>query len=272
VRDSKGDVPHRGSTTDTTVTASGTAAANERVEVYDGNTSKGTASVGGTGNWSHAVANLGLGSHNLKAVAKYSDEPSSNVRSFEVKSPIPEFVLDPSQISLSGRLYVPQTNNPVFPPSWPAGTTARRVPSGGVPPYTYTSSNEGVVRADNNGNIFSRSNGSATITVKDSANPPNTKSYPVSVSGVIKVHHLGNNTYSAAQQTAASKGLRLPSRDELHAMGAQYPNSTWAWGGIFWSTTAAPGFYKNVCVELVPRVGDWHLSTLPGHSLNVLAL
>jgi hypothetical protein len=238
VRDSKGEVGNGGTTTDTSVTASGNAAASEQVEVFDGAKSKGTASVGTGGNWSHAVSGLELGSHSLKAVAKYGDRESSNVRTFTVKSPVPEFVLDPSQVTLGGRLYVPYGRLDIDPLSWPAGTTSTRTASGGVAPYTYQSSNAEVARVNSSGTIYARGNGTATITARDSAG--NSKSYPVNVTGVTPTRYFGNANYPNARSTAASAGMRLPTWDEIYAMNAQY-GDRWPWGHHFWTTTGVPG-------------------------------
>jgi len=250
VRDSKGEVG--GSTTDTTVTASGKAAPSEQVEVFDGNTPKGKASVNGNGDWSHPVSGLALGAHSLKAVAQYGSSPASNVRTFTVVSPIPPFVLDPSIVSLNGRVYR-LAGYGTEPVSWPGGTTYTRVPSSGARPYTYTSSNPSVVYVNANGTIFSNRNGSATITVRDAQG--RSGSYGVNVSNVIEVVGLGRSNWNNANSAAASRGKRIPSHDELNQIAAMYLGR-WPMGdALYWSTTPGAGLYTKRCKNLAS--GGW---------------
>ncbi|TDV54569.1 hypothetical protein EC919_104307 [Pseudomonas graminis] len=219
VRDSRGEISQGSTTTETTVTASGTAVANAQVEVFDKNASKGTTTAGGGGAWSLSVG-VALGSHSIKAVGKYADNPSSGTRDFNVVSPIPDFVLDTSPVSLNGRLYRSNSDLSVDPQTWPTGTTAVRVPSSGAAPYSYTSSNPAIARVGSDGKVYSVTNGSATITVRDSANQSG--SYTVNVSGVVVVYTLSNSTYSQAKKDAAANGKRLPNMSELQAIYDQY--------------------------------------------------
>jgi hypothetical protein len=255
VRDSRGEIAQGGTTTEITVTASGTAVANEQVEVFDASTSKGTTAVGGTGGWSLAVA-VALGTHSIKVVGKYADSPSSGTRDFTVVSPIPDFVLDPTPVSLNGGLYRSNTNLSVDPLTWPAGTTAVRVPTSGAPTYTYTSSNPAVARVDSNGVVYSVTNGSATITVRDSAG--RSGSYTVTVSGVVVVYTLSNATYAQAQRDAAANGKRIPNMNELRAIYnqfgngrfPQYPDRLYSW------STDGAGLFKNATKNLVTGAED----------------
>ncbi|AZL72819.1 Ig-like domain repeat protein [Pseudomonas oryziphila] len=266
VRDSRGEVANGGSTTDTSVTASGSAAANEQVEVFDGNISKGTTTVNGAGNWSRAVTGLAIGAHSLKAVARYSDGMSSNTRSFTVRQP---FALDPSTVNLSGRVYLLPGYPHLTPAPWPAGTTYRRVPSSGVAPYSYTSSNPLVVSVDANGTVTSRGNGSASITVRDSQG--NSGTYTVIVSNVIHVIGLGRDSFTNASNAAASRGKRLPNLDELNQIYAAYAGR-WPMGNsLYWSTTAGTGINRRRCKNLV--TGGWQdLSAGWGSHSNIVAI
>ncbi|QKF51747.1 hypothetical protein [Pseudomonas graminis] len=250
VRDSQKEISNGGKTTETAVTVKGNAAANQQVEVFDNSTSKGKVSVTGAGEWTQSVSGLALGGHSIKAVARYGDEPESNVRTFTVESPVPPLVIDPSTVALSSKLYRPTADLSVDPVSWPANSTSRRTPSSGAPPYTYTSSNSAIVKVAGDGTIYSQSNGNATITVRDSQG--RSGSYPVSVSGVILVHLLGNTTYKAGLKLAAANGKRIPSLGELREIHAQYGNR-WPQGEArfySWSTDGA-GLYKNWVKNLV---------------------
>ncbi len=247
VSDSEGDVEQGGTTTETTVTASGTAAANEQVEVFDGTTSKGKTAVGGNGSWSESVS-VALGDHSLKAVGQYGSNPASAVRQFSVISPVPEFVLDRSPVSLNGRLYGLAGYPGHAPLSWPPSTTYQRSPSNGVPPYRYSSSNDSKVIVDNSGKIYSVSNGTATISITDSAG--RSGSYSVTVSNVTMVYGLGQETFKAAEKVASGRGLRIPSLDELRGIHAQYGVNFPMGNSRYWSSTSA-GLWLNYAKNLV---------------------
>ncbi|MCF7530909.1 hypothetical protein [Pseudomonas petrae] len=248
VRDTKGEIAQGGTTTETTVTASGTAVANAQVEVFDGGASRGTTAVGGTGSWSLSVS-VALGSHSIKAVGRYADNPSSGTRNFTVVSPIPDFVLDSSPVSLNGALWGLAGYPGHEPLSWPAGTTLVRIPSSGVPPYVYSSSDDTKVQVNNNGRINSVSNGVATITVQDGQGRRG--SYNVTVSNVTMVYGLGNDTFKGAQKTAASRGLGIPSLDVLNSIWSQYGNTFPMGEKPYWSSTSAPGILMNYTKNLV---------------------
>ncbi|UST75840.1 hypothetical protein NF675_07045 [Pseudomonas siliginis] len=85
VRDSKGEVAAGGTTFDTSVTLSGKALANQKVEIFDGITSKGQVTVDASGNWSKVISGLSFTAHPIKARALYGTQPESAVRSFSVE-------------------------------------------------------------------------------------------------------------------------------------------------------------------------------------------
>jgi len=243
VRDSKGEVG--ASTTDIAVTASGKAAPSEQVEVFDGATSKGKAPVNGNGDWSHPVSGLALGAHSLKAVAQYGSSPASNVRTFQVTA---RFVIDPSVMTLNGRLFVPASRLDVLPHRWPAGTTSRRSPSAGTAPYTYRSSNPGIATVDAAGTVYARTNGSTAITVTDAAG--GSGSYQVNVSGIIQCVGVGKPDYKGAQNAAAANGAWIPSMGELREIYDLY-SGIWPQGNLqYWSRDAG-GLWKNWTKNLV---------------------
>lgn len=87
VRDSNGEVPEGGTTQDTTVTLSGTAPGDMRVELFDHDTiSHGVADVAGNGMWMRAVTGLADGSHRFTVKGLYGSEPVSPARTFIVAS------------------------------------------------------------------------------------------------------------------------------------------------------------------------------------------
>lgn len=85
IKDSKDqDIPANGSTVDTTVTVTGTAAANESVEVFDNAASKGRPQADANGVWTLTLNGLAAGPHAIKAVAQYGNGGESAVQSFTV--------------------------------------------------------------------------------------------------------------------------------------------------------------------------------------------
>nr|GEY35281.1 hypothetical protein [Tanacetum cinerariifolium] len=248
VRDSKAEVPQNGTTVDTTVAVTGTAAPSQQVEVLDGNTSKGSPPVSAAGTWSLSVAGLSLGGHSVKARALYGEKPESNVRSFTVKSPVPDFVLDTSTITLSGWLYVPSDHPEVLPIAWPGGTSSTRTPTNGVPPYSYSSSDTSRVRVDNNGTVFARYNGTATITVTDKAG--RSGSYPVRVTGVEIASSFGYNRYPRGKDDAEAAGYRIPNLAELAAIHAMY-GANWPQGNDWSWSSDAQGFGRQYVRNVV---------------------
>ncbi|RON69315.1 Ig-like domain-containing protein [Pseudomonas fluorescens] len=65
----------------------------------------------------------------------------------------------------------------------PVGTVAKRPVSGGVPPYTFSSSDKNIASVDAQGTVRSVGNGEATITVRDSAGQ--SKTYRVVTDNII---------------------------------------------------------------------------------------
>lgn len=147
-------------------------------------------------------------------------------------------VFDSSTVFLGARTYL-IPGNPEVLPAFSAGNSIRRAASGGTPPYTYSSSNTGVAVVDATGYVTVRGNGSATITVRDSSSPAQTRSYPVSVSNIVLCYGLWNGNYNTISNSARNQGMRLPSLDELRALSAAYGNR-WPMGSAFyWSNTLA---------------------------------
>ncbi|MET0124953.1 MAG: hypothetical protein ABW209_05575, partial [Pseudomonas caspiana] len=143
---------------------------------------------------------------------------------------------DTSPVSLSGKIYL-IPGSPDVLPTFPAGTTVRRIASGGQAPYVYRSSDALIAHVDENGLTSVRGNGTASISVTDALGE--TKSYPVTVSGVIQCMGLGSGKYAQMTAAAAGKGARVPSIDELNQIFNTYGNR-WPMGnGLYWSSTVA---------------------------------
>jgi hypothetical protein len=78
------EIPHNSTTTATTVTLSGKAVNSQRVEIFDGATSKGTAPVSANGDWSKEVTGLSLAAHSFTAKGLYGSNPVSAARTLTV--------------------------------------------------------------------------------------------------------------------------------------------------------------------------------------------
>lgn len=78
VSDSQGDIPEGGTTEDTAVTLSGSAAADQDIELFDlGAISHGIANVDSAGLWTRAVTGLADGNHRFTAKGLYGNGPVS---------------------------------------------------------------------------------------------------------------------------------------------------------------------------------------------------
>ncbi|WP_434707910.1 hypothetical protein J3P75_19850 [Pseudomonas sp. R1-1] len=84
VRDSVGEVTQGGTTFDTSVTLSGKASPNQKVEIFDGVTSKGDVLVDANGNWTLPLTALSATAHSITVKALYGSNPVSAARTFTV--------------------------------------------------------------------------------------------------------------------------------------------------------------------------------------------
>ncbi|WP_460135447.1 hypothetical protein [Pseudomonas sp. S1_E04] len=146
-------------------------------------------------------------------------------------------VFDGSTVYLRSRTYL-IPGNPNVLPAFHSGNSVRRTATGGTPNYFYTSSNPGVAVVEaTTGYVTVRSNGSTTITVRDSSSPAQTRSYVVFVSGVVLCYGLGSGTKTDIDARARSQGLRVASLDELRELSTAY-GSRWPMGNAaYWSST-----------------------------------
>ncbi|WLG54541.1 hypothetical protein PSH77_17815 [Pseudomonas extremorientalis] len=187
---------------------------------------------------------LGLRNNSVVTVALAVTFNGSEERSDAIPFPSTQYNIrltsplnfDQSAVTLSARTYIlPGTPNIL--PTFGAGNSITRRASGGTAPYYYSSSTS-VAVVDGGGLVTVRGNGSATITVRDSSVPAQTRSYTVYVSNVVQVYGMGRNTFRNISTAVANAGLRMPSLDELrainHAYGARWPMGyAWYWSGTF---------------------------------------
>ncbi|EKG32551.1 hypothetical protein [Pseudomonas avellanae] len=147
-----------------------------------------------------------------------------------------ELVLDTSPVTLAGKIYL-LPGSPDLLPNFPAETTVQRQASGGHAPYRYASSNALVVSVNSNGLASVRGKGTATITATDALGA--TKSYPVTVTGVIHCVGVGSGSFSQISKASANNGARIPTIHELVEIYTLYGNR-WPMGnGNYWSSTVS---------------------------------
>lgn len=143
---------------------------------------------------------------------------------------------DTSPVTLGGKVYL-LLSYPDLLPAFPANTTVQRTATGGQAPYTYSSSDVKIAYVDGNGLTSVRGNGTATIAVTDALGQ--TRSYPVTVTGVIQCLGFGSGRLAQIKAAAANQSARVPSGEELNQIFNAYGNR-WPMGnGMYWSSTVA---------------------------------
>lgn len=178
------------------------------------------ASEGGTATLSYLVSRAG-----------------TQTESHQLQLSVREGLLfDTSPVALPGKIYLIPGRRDVLP-AFPTGTTVQRTASGGHPPYTYTSSDPDVAQVSEDGLTSVRGNGNATITVTDAAGE--SRSYGVSVTGVIECEGVGAGSLTQMTNAASAVGGRIPNINELIEIHNAYGNR-WPMGNAnFWSSTFA---------------------------------
>ncbi|MFJ2362064.1 Ig-like domain-containing protein, partial [Pseudomonas fluorescens] len=164
VENDKGEEILEGATTKSTViTLKGSASKGQKVQIKDGTTVKGDADVDPTtGLWEWTMTDLSVDDHHFTATALYGEGKISEARTLKIiPNPI---IIDPATMVLGG---VRLINDYGWARKPTTNTVIRRVATGGVAPYTYTSTNSAIASVSNNGTVTGFRQGSTTITVKD---------------------------------------------------------------------------------------------------------
>jgi hypothetical protein len=116
-----------------------------------------------------------------------------------------------------------------------------RTATGGVPPYTYSSNNPGAISVNAGGRVHITAAGTATITVRDSAQPAQTASYNVTVNGSFRrCRFVGTGQWHSMVSAAAAWGGVLPNFSIAVELSGQY-SGRWPSMGNIWTTEQAPG-------------------------------
>ncbi|KDD67842.1 hypothetical protein V466_17005 [Pseudomonas mandelii PD30] len=208
------DIPQGGTTVETAVTLSGKASNGLKVQILDGAVEKGDAIADPiSGIWIKKVTDLSVAPHSFTAKPMYGNGVPSAARTFTVTSGL---IVDTTPLVLNGaNISIAGTTLTWTRRSDPAGTVATRPATGGRPPYTYETSNALVASVDGNGVVRSTGNGTATITVRDSADQ--SKVIPVTASNVQRLTHNSNRlNYDQYLQWAASlRAHPLPATDVI---------------------------------------------------------
>jgi hypothetical protein len=233
VKGASGPVDNGGTTTDTTLTLSGTATPNTNIEILDAGVPKGTAAVDGNGSWTTVAIVFVVGGHSLTA-RRVGGTLVSDPWTLTVNTATPPLNFNTSPATLNGVTYFERTwgRLPAFPP----GAIVTRQASGGVPPYSYSSSASNIAVVDQLGTVTVRANGSTVITVRDSASQ--SKSFSVTVQNVFDIVFVKHSNWNNAG-TGHPAGGHLPSLAEFRTFKTQYGVTLpfgWEW---YWTSEAA---------------------------------
>ncbi|URL58101.1 hypothetical protein IM816_16100 [Luteibacter flocculans] len=131
---------------------------------------------------------------------------------------------DTRPVYLDGEAFI-ITQRPDILPRFDGSNSITRTAFGGRPPYTYTSSNTAVAVVSSTGKVTPRANGTAIISVKDSAGQR--AEYQVTMTNVLQVRYAGNMPYQTALDDLASRGERMPISGDIGNMqlvfGSRWP-------------------------------------------------
>ncbi|MBN3865723.1 Ig-like domain repeat protein [Pseudomonas frederiksbergensis] len=251
VRHSGGELGHGGTTKDTAVYVSGTVTPFYSVQLFLNNAHMQTLPSNAYGQWSSNPLAIPLGPNTAYARAVATGQ-QSGARSFTRVVPLAPLIFNTNPVTLSGKTYI----LPAYPNVLPAFNPSNSVhhpATGGQPGYRYASSNPGVAQVDGTGLVTARGRGTATITAFDAANQ--SKSYTVTVTGVIHCIGLGSGVWATANSHAAANGARLPSLAELQEIFVAF-GGRWPMGNHhYWSTDASnfwwPWAKARTCQNLV---------------------
>ncbi|WP_338475175.1 hypothetical protein [Pseudomonas khavaziana] len=167
-------------------------------------------------------------------------------------------VFNQATVYLNTRTYL-LAGYPNVLPNFGAGNSIRYEASGGTRPYYYSSSNTSAAVVDGSGLVTVRGNGYATITVRDSSVPAQTRSYLVHVSNVVHCYGLGRDTFRNINARAAGMGVTLTNLDELRAISNAYGNR-WPMGnGWYWSSTFSHSFFF---------INNYYFLDIPGNGVG----
>lgn len=228
VTNSEGSLSNPATTSDPLLTLSGAASASEVVVILKNGKIIASASAPG-GFWSISLIADSDPAENSFTARVGTELSRPWIITIEQ---VDELLIDSSLMILDGKLIHGWDLEPTTPP---VHTSQERTAIGGVPPYTYGSSNATVAYVKpSTGLVFSVGNGSATITVTDQRG--SLTSYPVTVSNVLQIFTTNLTAlYQTCANQAASRGGHILTLQEWREFFYAYrPNHTgipseWCW-------------------------------------------
>ncbi|WP_176471626.1 hypothetical protein [Pseudomonas sp. Irchel s3h14] len=259
------DIPPGGTTIETSVTLTGTASKGQKVDVLDGTDSKGQPRADvNTGGWTQLVSGLTVAAHSFTAKALYGSGQTSDARTFTVTSLL---TIDPTPMTLSGaHLTIVGTGLDWEHQGTPPNASAQRKATGGMPPYTYKSSNEAIAWVDPvTGMVYSEGNGSTTISVEDQAGQ--SVSYPINCSGATYLRHNPTplNRHQVLQWITSIGGtpIHRPATELLHQLNNWFKHNgthkSFQLGIIynpaFWTDSAILGTFTGPTPFIISAMG-----------------
>jgi hypothetical protein len=198
--DSGKEIPEAGATTSITLKLRGQASNGQQVEIFEGTyasaVSKGIATANPTtGIWERSIT-VEVGERRLYALSLYHSAPTySNVRTLTVASGL---IVDSDPLVLDGYcISIRDAPTIGWEPTGvdPVGTSGSKTISGGVKPYSYSSSDVRTASVDSHGVVRSVGNGQATIYVEDSLGQR--------ISFLVLVSHVAQIKYHPQTATRA---------------------------------------------------------------------
>jgi len=242
IKDSQNrEIPHSDQTVDPNVTVEGTASIEQQVEVLVDGESVETLTTDKDGKFSVLLKELVVDALTVVQIrALYGGGLLSPLRSFTLRKALQ---INNSAMALHGARVYAWAHSADFP-----GNTQIRaaVPSTGVPPITYRSSNPNVAYVDGNGKVTGVRNGNTYITVQDRFS---SFSYNVDVRNIYQLHVSGYamNHYQAVNWMNSVYGS-VPLNNYFHSMYAVYANDYY-WplssGWVTWMCTNAACGYNQ---------------------------
>ncbi|MBX9410145.1 hypothetical protein K5E40_31355 [Pseudomonas baetica] len=252
------EIPPGGTTAETAVTLTGSAAKGQKVDILDGITSKGQPDTDqATGIWTLTVTGLSVGAHSFKAKALYGSAAESAVRTMTVKEGTAELIVDDSDVVLTGlRISIAGSGLPwVSAGGDPGGTFVNRPATGGEPPYTFTSFSPQVASVDSLGKIRSHIPGNTTITIKDSSGQSKTINVKSSTRTVTARFSRTPMSSAAYRSWVSSLGGIEPNEQHHLAMNTQY-TSTLGYAET-WRASSAISPQSGYALQVQPPPGNW---------------
>jgi hypothetical protein len=215
---------------DPTVTLTGTASKGQMVEIFEGATSKGSATADRvTGVWTKSVTGL-IAFHRFTATAQYGGRLTSDPFRLTV---VEKLLIDTAAMNLNG---VKWLQNFGWPVREVPGNTGTRTARGGARPYQYQSMNSLIASVDSNGKVTGLKNGETQIRVSDATHQ--TALYNVRVSNVfMMVQASRNSTLRETMNWISSLGGSIHISYETYAQNLRSNFSDTvpidAWVGLF---------------------------------------